>query len=45
MAEAKQLPSGSWRSLVYTHSEQVYDDLGAPVRYQNGKLKKKKMYE
>lgn len=42
MAEAKELPSGSWRALVYTHSEQVYDDAGRPVRYKNGRLKKKK---
>lgn len=45
MAEAKQLPSGSWRALVYTHSEQVYDEDGRPSRYDNGRLKKKKVYE
>lgn len=45
MAEAKQLPSGSWRALAYSHSEQLYDDEGKEVRYENGRLKKKKIYE
>ncbi len=46
MAKAKKLPSGSWRCLVYSHSEPVYDDAGKPVLDpKTGKQKQKRIYE
>ncbi len=38
MAKAKKLPSGSWRCLVYSHTERVLDK-------KTGKLKDKRIYE
>lgn len=37
MATAKKLPSGSWRCLVYSHTEEI--------RQTDGTLKKKRIYE
>lgn len=45
MAKAKKLPSGSWRCLVYSHSEPVFDETGKPVLEKNGKQKQKRIYE
>lgn len=45
MATAKKLPSGSWRCLVYSHSEPQYDKNGLPVLDRNGKQKKRRIYE
>ena len=45
MATAKKLPSGSWRCLVYSHSEPVFDKSGNPVLDKNGKQKQKRIYE
>lgn len=45
MAKAKKLPSGSWRVLVYSHSENVTDKDGNIVYDANGKPKKKRIYE
>jgi len=45
MAKAKKLPSGSWRVLVYSHSEPVYDDNGKPILDKAGKPKQKRFYE
>lgn len=45
MATAKKLPSGSWRCLVYSHSESVLDDKGNTVYDKDGKPKKKRIYE
>lgn len=45
MATAKKLPSGSWRCLVYSHSEPVFDKDGKPVLDKNGKQKQKRIYE
>lgn len=45
MAKAKKLPSGSWRCLVYSHSETVLDDKGNTVYDKDGKPKKKRIYE
>lgn len=38
MATAKKLPSGSWRVLVYDHTEKVLDE-------KTGKMKDKRIYE
>ena len=38
MATAKKLPSGSWRCLAYSHTEEVYDK-------KTGKMKRKRIYE
>lgn len=38
MAKAKKLPSGSWRCLVYSHTEKVLDK-------KTGQLKDKRIYE
>lgn len=38
MATAKKLPSGSWRCLTYSHTEEVYDE-------KTGKTKRKRIYE
>ena len=45
MAKAKKLPSGSWRCLVYSHSEPELDEKGNPVRDSKGKPKIKRVYE
>lgn len=45
MAKAKKLPSGSWRCLVYSHSEPVYDKEGKPELDKKGKQKQKRIYE
>lgn len=45
MAKAKKLPSGSWRCLVYSHTEPVLDAKGFPVLDDNGKPKVKRIYE
>jgi len=45
MATAKKLPSGSWRCLVYSHSEPVYLKDGKPALDKNGKQKQKRIYE
>lgn len=46
MATAKKLPSGSWRCLVYSHSEPVFDKAGKPVMDpKTGKQKEKRIYE
>ena len=37
MATAKKLPSGSWRCLVYSHTENI--------RQKDGTVKKKRIYE
>ena len=37
MANAKKLPSGSWRCLVFSHTENVLDE-------KTGELKKVKRY-
>lgn len=38
MATAKKLPSGSWRCLVYSHTEKVFD-------HETGKFKNKRIYK
>ena len=38
MAKAKKLPSGSWRCLVYSHTEKVLDK-------KTGEMKDKRVYE
>lgn len=38
MATAKKLPSGSWRCLVYSHTERVFDT-------KSGTWKDKRIYE
>lgn len=45
MAKAKKLPSGSWRCLVYDHSEPVLDASGAPVLDKDGQPKQRRIYE
>lgn len=45
MAKAKKLPSGSWRCLVYSHSEPKFTKDGKPVLDNNGKQKLRKVYE
>ena len=45
MATAKKLPSGSWRCLVYSHSETIFDASGDIVYGEDGKPKKKRIYE
>lgn len=45
MSKAKKLPSGSWRCLVYSHSEPVFDKSGKPALDKNGKQKMKRIYE
>lgn len=37
MAKAKKLPSGSWRCLAYSHTEEVV--------YPGGEIKKKRIYK
>ncbi len=46
MAKAKKLPSGSWRCLVYSHSEPMTDTAGKPVMdAKTGKQKMRRVYE
>ena len=46
MAKAKKLPSGSWRCLVYSHSEPMTDTAGKPVMdAKTGKQKMRRGYE
>lgn len=46
MAKAKQLPSGTWRCLVYSHSEKLVDKDGKPIiDPKTGKQRKKRIYE
>lgn len=45
MATAKKLPSGSWRCLVYSHSETIFDSDGNIVYGEDGKPKQKRIYE
>ena len=46
MAKAKKLPSGSWRCLVYSHSEPMTDKAGKPVMdAKTGKQKMRRVYE
>lgn len=46
MAKAKKLPSGSWRCLVYSHSEPMTDKAGKPVMdTKTGKPKMRRVYE
>lgn len=45
MATAKKLPSGSWRCQAYSHSILLFDKSGRPILDQNGKQKKKRIYE
>lgn len=45
MPKAKKLPSGSWRTRVYSHSIPVLDPAGQPVYGKDGKPKEKKIYE
>lgn len=43
--KAKKLPSGSWRVQVFDYDEQLYDDNGNPLKYADGRLKKKHHYK
>lgn len=45
MAKAKKLPSGQWRTQVYSHSIPLYDGDGNPIIDKNGKQKEKRIYE
>lgn len=46
MANAKQLPSGTWRCLVYSHKEKLTDEEGKPIiDAETGKQKEKRIYE
>ena len=45
MAKAKKLPSGQWRTQVYSHSIPLYDGDGNPIIDKNGKHKEKRIYE
>ncbi|MBS6956547.1 MAG: tyrosine-type recombinase/integrase [Enterocloster asparagiformis] len=45
MPKAKKLPSGSWRCQVYSHSIPLYNKDGSPMLDNNGKPKKKRIYE
>lgn len=46
MAKAKKLKSGSWRCLVYSHSEPIFDSTGKPVMdSKTKKQKSKRFYE
>ncbi|WP_313132581.1 site-specific integrase [Anaerocolumna sp.] len=45
MAKAKKLPSGSWRALAYSHSIVELDGNGNVIYDENGKPKKKRIYE
>lgn len=46
MAVAKQLPSGTWRCLVYSHKETLTDENGKSIIDEmTGKVKTKRIYE
>lgn len=45
MPTARKLPSGSWRCLAYSHSVPLYNADGSPVLGEDGKPKKKRIYE
>ena len=46
MATAKQLPSGTWRCLVYSHKEKLCAEDGTPIiDEKTGKQKEKRIYE
>lgn len=46
MAKAKQLPSGTWRCLVYSHSEKLLNQDGNPdINPKTGKQREKRFYE
>ena len=46
MPTARKLPSGSWRCLVFSHNEPVFDKKGRPViDPKTGKQKEKRVYE
>lgn len=46
MATAKQLPSGTWRCLVFSHKEKLTDKDGKPIiDSKTGKQKEKRIYE
>lgn len=45
MAKAKRLPSGQWRTQVYSHSIPLYDNDGKPIVDEKGKPKEKRIYE
>lgn len=46
MPTARKLPSGSWRCLVFSHNEPVFDKKGRPViDPKTGKQKEKRIYE
>lgn len=46
MAQAKQLPSGTWRCLVFSHKEKMTNEDGTPlIDEKTGKQKEKRIYE
>lgn len=46
MATAKKLPSGSWRCLVFSHYEDLFNEDGSPmIDEKTGKQKQKRIYE
>lgn len=46
MATAKKLPSGSWRCLVFSHYENLFNEDGSPmIDEKTGKQKRKRIYE
>lgn len=46
MATAKQLPSGTWRCLVYSHKEKLCAEDGTPIiDEKTGRQKEKRIYE
>ena len=46
MATAKKLPSGSWRCLVFSHYENLFnEDVSPMIDEKTGKQKRKRIYE
>lgn len=45
MATAKQLPSGTWRCLVFSHYEPVLKNGKPVIDEKTGKQKEKRIYE
>ena len=46
MPTARKLPSGSWRCLVFSHNEPLFDKRGKPIiDPKTGKQKEKRVYE
>ena len=45
MATAKQLPSGTWRCLVFSHYEQILENGKPIIDSKTGKPKTKRIYE